>query len=227
MRKYLYVLLFMFICSVLCTPIIVEAAKKDNKKPTVKLIQQEKKWTKKSVKISVNAKDKSGIKKILWQKGKIKKSKPIYWYGAKNISKKRYFMAPKNGWYSVKVIDKKGNSKINRVKIINIDKQGPTGNWNYYINNKVATIKVSASDPRGVSELRWCYGYITSRYATQFPNKIVNNTFAVNRNGYCTIWAKDSLGNVTLVYVYVNLWTDLTSLSIFDQNDAGLINKVV
>ena len=52
---------------------ISEAAKKKDKtKPSVKLTLADARWTRKSVKVKVSAKDKSGIKTLVWKQGKIK-----------------------------------------------------------------------------------------------------------------------------------------------------------
>ena len=216
MKKILFTMLALILSLGIMTSTSEAAKKKDKKKPTVKLTLADSNWTRKSVQVNVSAKDKSGIKTLVWKQGKIKKSKASKWYGAKSIKKKKYFKAPANGWYSVKAVDKKGNAKIQNIKISTIDKQGPDGNVTYTVNNKVATMTVSASDPRGVASVKWAEGYINNTSASQFPNTVENNTFTGTQNGYYTVRLQDTLGNVSLKYVQVKLWWDLTEIDIFD-----------
>lgn len=220
--KKIFFTIVTFTLSVLLFSNVTEAKKKDTTKPTVTMTPEETNWTRKSVKINVLAKDASGIKQLLWKYGKIKKSKAIYWEGAKDIKKKKYFKAPFNGWYTVKAVDKNGNSTVQNIKISNIDKEGPAGKLTYYVNNKIATIKVSASDPRGVKSMKWSVGYITSTSARSFPNKVKDNAFTGNINGYYTVRLQDTLGNVSLQMVFVKLWDDLADLPVFDRNEGGL-----
>lgn len=187
MKKILFTMMAFVLLFGIIASTSEAAKKKDRKKPTVKLTLTNSNWTRKSVRVNVTAKGKSGIKTLIWKQGKIKKSKANKWYGAKNIKKKKYFKAPANGWYSVKAVDKKGNSKIQNIKITTIDKKGPDGNVTYSVNNKTAVIKVSASDPRGVAAIRWAEGYINSTSAPQFPNVVKNNIFYGKRNGYYTV----------------------------------------
>lgn len=227
MKKILFTMLTLVLSLGMMTSMSEAAKKKDKKKPTVKLTLTNSNWTRKSVQVNVSAKDKSGIKTLIWKQGKIKKSKASKWYGAKNIKKKKYFKAPVNGWYSVKAVDKKGNAKIQNIKISTIDKQGPNGNVTYTVNNKIATMKVSASDPRGVASMKWTEGYINNTSASQFPNKVVNNTFKGSRNGYYTVRLQDTLGNVSLRYVKVKLWWNLTELNIFDRRYCNVYKGTV
>lgn len=206
---------------------MAEAKKKDTTKPTVTMTPLETNWTRKSVQINVSAKDASGIKQVLWKSGKVKKSKAIYWDGAKNITKKKYFKAPWNGWYSVKAVDKKGNATVSNIKISNIDKEGPTGKVSYLVNNKIATVNVKASDPRGVKSMKWSVGYIVKTSAKLFPNTVKDNAFTGSKNGYYTVRLQDNLGNVSLVYVYVKLWEELADLKRFDYDEGGLYQGTI
>ncbi len=45
--------------------------------------------------------------------------------------------------------------------------------------------------------------------------------FTVDTPGYYTICARDNVGNVSLNYVCVELWRDLTSVEVFDNSDGG------
>lgn len=227
MKKILFTMMALVLSFGIMTSTSEAAKKKDRKKPTVKLTLTNSNWTRKSVRINVTAKDKSGIKTLIWKPGKIKKSKANKWYGAKSIKKKKYFKAPANGWYSVKAVDKKGNAKIQNIKIATIDKKGPDGNVTYSVNNKTAAIKVSASDPRGVTAIRWAEGYINSTSASRFPNVVKNNIFYGKRNGYYTVRLQDALGNVSLRYVLVKLWWNLTELDIFDREEGGIYKGTV
>ncbi len=228
-RKTGLVLVVVFSLLIGMLPISEVSAKGkvDKKKPTVKLTQTELNWTKKSVQVNVSAKDKSGIKSIHWCKGKVKKTASKYWLAAKSIKKKKYFKAPENGWYSVKVVDKKGNKKIKQIQISNIDKTGPTGSLKYTVKNKIATINVTSSDPRGVVSTKWAQGYITKKGVSNFPNEVTNNSFTGKSNGYYTVRLQDGVGNVSLVYVKVELWKDLRDLKIFDRSHSGVFDATV
>lgn len=227
MKKILLTMLALVLSLSMAANISEAAKKKDRKKPTVKLTLANTNWTRKSVQVNVSAKDKSGIKTLIWKPGKIKKSKASKWYGAKSIKKKKYFKASANGWYSVKAVDKRGNAKIQNIKVSTIDKQGPDGNVTYTVNNKVATMTVSASDPRGVASVKWAEGYINNPSVSQFPNTVQNNVFTGTQNGYYTVRLQDTLGNVSLKYVQVKLWWDLTELDIFDKKYGGVYKGTV
>lgn len=216
MKKLVISLIAICLCMIVAPTI--EA--KDKKKPTVKLTPVVTEWTRKNVRVNVTAKDKSGIKSIQWQAGKVKKGKKYYWESTRTISNKKYFTPRCNGWYSVKVTDKKGNWKIETIKISNIDKEGPNVRSSYTVKNKVATINVSASDPRGIKNIYWTEGYILEKKKSNFQNKVNGNSFIGKSNGYYTIRATDKLGNVSLHYVRVKLWENIESLSVFDYDSA-------
>lgn len=93
-----------------------------------------KKTTYGNVTVSVSSSISSGsIYKIEWKKGKITKSASKYWKDSKDITKTSKFSVKKNGWYSVRIIDKNEKIYVKSIKIKNIKKAQYHGYMTGYI----------------------------------------------------------------------------------------------
>ena len=184
----------------------VEAAKKDKTKPNVVLYLNKTGYTRGSVYIQVQAKDKSGIKSILIKKGKITKSAARYWKKANNITRAKKKKVTSNAAYSVKVTDKAGNVTIKRISVTNIDKKKPTVKLSQSVVSGGVQISVSASDASGIKSVKWIKGAISDASSAKF-NQAANITktrkFIVTQNGYYTVQAVDRVGNKSVAQIYV------------------------
>lgn len=184
----------------------VEAAKKDKTKPNVVLYLNKTGYTRGSVYIQVQAKDKSGIKSILIKKGKITKSAARYWKKANNITRAKKKKVTSNAAYSVKVTDKAGNVTIKRISVTNIDKKKPTVKLSQSVVSGGVQISVSASDASGIKSVKWIKGAISDASSAKF-NQASNITktrkFIVTQNGYYTVQAVDRVGNKSVAQIYV------------------------
>lgn len=218
-----------------------QAAKKKSKRKTPKftLVSTNTGATNRNVKIKVKLGKGVKVKQVLWKKGKSSKSANKYWKKAKNITKKKTFTATSNGWYSVRIKDKKNRVARKTIKVTNIDKTAPTIGSAYTVSNKIATISVAASDSQNaISYMGYAKGYLqeTRNLAVYTPiggatiptvvpfgsgAVAATHQFTATEPGYYTICARDGVGNVSLDYVYVELWKDLTSLTPFDKCYGG------
>ena len=174
--------------------------------------------TNSNVGIAVKLNKGSKIKEIKWRAGKVTKSANKYWKKAKNITKPRKFSASSNGWYSVRVKNKKNKYTIRNINVICIDRQLPNVQSGYTVSNKVATVTASASDDNGISYMGFAKGYMNdTNPAVYTALDSAAPTFQAAEPGYYTICVKDGVGNTTLHYIYITLWTELRNLKPFDS----------
>ena len=156
----------------------VEAAKKDKTKPNVVLYLNKTGYTRGSVYIQVQAKDKSGIKSILIKKGKITKSAARYWKKANNITRAK-------------------KKKVTSNATVKLSQSVVSGG---------VQISVSASDASGIKSVKWIKGAISDASSAKF-NQASNITktrkFIVTQNGYYTVQAVDRVGNKSVAQIYV------------------------
>ncbi len=219
-----------------------QAAKKMGKKVSAKysLASTNTAPTNQSVRIKVNKKKGTKVREILWKKGKTTKTGKKYWKKGKNITKAKAFSASGNGWYSVRIKDKKNRVTCKTIAVTNIDKIGPAIANTYSVSNKVATISAFVGDsPSGVSYVGYAKGYLhetknlsvyTAVGGATTPVMVpmsgsamaATHQFTVDTPGYYTICARDNVGNVSLNHVQVELWKELTSVPIFDKYYGGL-----
>lgn len=219
----------------------IQAAKKMTKTSSAKysLASTNTALTNQNVRIKVNKKKGTKVKQILWRKGRITKTGERYWKKGKNITKAKTFSATSNGWYSVRLTDKKNRVTCKTIQVTNIDKIGPIIADTYSVSNKVATISAFVGDsPSGVSYVGYAKGFLREKKNLSVYTAVGGATtpvmvpvgesavaathqFTVDTPGYYTICARDNVGNVSLNYVYVELWRDLTSVAIFDKYAAG------
>ncbi len=223
-----------------------QAAKKMGKKVSAKysLASTNVAPTNQSVRIKVNKKKGTKVKEILWKKGKTTKTGKKYWKKGKNITKGKAFSAAGNGWYSVRITDKKNRVTCKTIAVTNIDKYGPAIESIYSVSQKVATISaVIADSPSGVSYVGYAKGYLHEKKNLSVYTAVGGATtpvmipvsddmlvathqFTVDTPGYYTICARDNVGNVSLHHVQVELWKELTSVEIFDYSTASLGRKM-
>lgn len=177
--------------------------------------------TNSNVGIAVKLNKGSKIKEIKWRAGKVTKSANKYWKKAKNITKPRKFSASSNGWYSVRVKNKKNKYTIRNIRVICIDRQLPNVQSGYTVSNKVATVTASASDDNGISYMGFAKGYMNdTNPAVYTALDSAAPTFQAAEPGYYTICVKDGVGNTTLHYQYVELWKNLWDITPFDSHCA-------
>ena len=177
--------------------------------------------TNSNVGIAVKLNKGSKIKEIKWRAGKVTKSANKYWKKAKNITKPRKFSASSNGWYSVRVKNKKNKYTIRNIRVICIDRQLPDVRSGYTVSNKVATVTASASDDNGISYMGFAKGYMNdTNPAVYTALDSAAPTFQAAEPGYYTICVKDGVGNTTLHYQYVELWKNLWDIKPFDSDCA-------
>lgn len=184
--------------------------------------------TNRNVSVAVKLNKGSKIKEIKWRAGKVTKSANKYWKKAKNITKPRKFSASSNGWYSVRVKNKKNKYTIRNISVNCIDRHLPDVQAGYTVSNKVATVTASASDANGISYMGFAKGYLNNTNPAVYTALyIAAPTFQAAEPGYYTICVKDGVGNTTLRYIYITLWTELRNLKPFDyycaQNYEGSI----
>lgn len=174
--------------------------------------------TRKSVKVSIKVNKKAKIKEIRYRAGKVKKKANKYWKRAKSITKKKYFYAPYNGWYSVRLKNKAGKYTVRNIQIRCIDKTAPSVKTSYTVANKVGTVSVSAWDSNGIAYIGYQKGWLQSKRKTDYvAMKTGQKTFQVTTPGYYTVCVKDGVGNTYLAYQYVELWKNLWNLKPFDR----------
>ncbi len=144
MKKTLVCLFFILVLILLVPGVYSYAA---DAKVTLKPSTKE--MTYGNVTVSVSSSISSGsIYKIEWKKGKITKSTSKYWKDSKDITKTSKFSVKKNGWYSVRIIDKNEKIYVRSIKINNIKKIRYHGDMIGYIksisekDNKEYTITV-------------------------------------------------------------------------------------
>ena len=177
--------------------------------------------TNRNVSVAVKLNKGSKIKEIKWRAGKVTKSANKYWKKAKNITKPRKFSASSNGWYSVRVKNKKNKYTIRNISVNCIDRHLPDVQAGYTVSNKVATVTASASDANGISYMGFAKGYLNdTNPAVYTALDSAAPTFQAAEPGYYTICVKDGVGNTTLRYIYITLWTELWNLKPFDSSCA-------
>ncbi len=175
--------------------------------------------TNRNVSVAVKLNKRSKIKEIKWRAGKVTKSANKYWKKAKNITKPRKFSASSNGWYSVRVKNKKNKYTIRNISVNCIDRHLPDVQAGYTVSNKVATVTASASDANGISYMGFTKGYLNNTNPAVYTAlDSAAPTFQAAEPGYYTICVKDGVGNTTLRYIYITLWTELRNLKPFDSN---------
>lgn len=177
--------------------------------------------TRKSVRVSIQVKNKAKIKEIRCRAGKVTKAANKYWKYAKFITAKKSFSAPYNGWYSVRLKNKAGKCSVRNIQIQCIDKTAPSVKTSYTVSNKVGTVSVSAWDNNGISYIGYQKGWLQSKRKADYTTmKNGQKSFRVTTPGYYTVCVKDGVGNTYLAYQYVKLWQNLWSLTPFDSDGA-------
>ena len=177
--------------------------------------------TNRNVSVAVKLNKGSKIKEIKWRAGKVTKSANKYWKKAKKITKPRKFSASSNGWYSVRVKNKKNKYTIRNISVNCIDRHLPDVQSGYTVSNKVATVTASASDANGISYMGFAKGYLNNTNPAVYTAlDIAAPTFQAAEPGYYTICVKDGVGNTTLHYQYVELWKNLWDITPFDSSCA-------
>lgn len=177
--------------------------------------------TRKSVRVSIQVKNKAKIKEIRCRAGKVTKAANKYWKYAKFITAKKSFSAPYNGWYSVRLKNKAGKCSVRNIQIQCIDKTTPSVKTSYTVSNKVGTVSVSAWDNNGISYIGYQKGWLQSKRKADYTTmKNGQKSFRVTTPGYYTVCVKDGVGNTYLAYQYVKLWQNLWSLKPFDSDGA-------
>lgn len=184
--------------------------------------------TRKSVKVTVKLNKGTKVKEIVWKKGKTTKSASKYWKKAKNVTKAKKFSASANGWYSVRVKNKNNKYTIRNIQVNCIDKQCPSGQAACSVANKVATVSIAASDSNGITFIGFAKGYLNVTNATSYTAlPVASPAFTTAEPGYYTICIKDGVGNISLIYQYVELWKDLWNWPIFDKDEAGPCERTI
>lgn len=177
--------------------------------------------TNRNVSVAVKLNKGSKIKEIKWRAGKVTKSANKYWKKAKKITKPRKFGASSNGWYSVRVKNKKNKYTIRNISVNCIDRHLPDVQSGYTVSNKVATVMASASDANGISYMGFAKGYLNNTNPAVYTAlDSAAPTFQAAEPGYYTICVKDGVGNTTLHYQYVELWKNLWDITPFDSHCA-------
>lgn len=179
-------------------------AAKDTKKPSVSLKVNTEKPTNGTVKITITAKDASGIKVVKWEKGK-KSSSYFKTKGTKLKlkSNKASIKVGENDIYTFYVRDKAGNVKIKRIEIANIDKIAPVVEADYDVMNQTAEIVVHTDDGEsGISAVYYVNGELTEPDSQDWETKGVfvpeEKKFYVKEAGNYSILAIDKAGNRTV-----------------------------
>lgn len=175
-------------------------SKKDKTPPNLTLSSDEK-WAKKS-NIYIDASDKeSGIKQIMFDKKKEK-------------VKHNYVTVFSNGTYSVTAEDHAGNRVTKTITIKNIDTIAPR--MAVLITKKEKTaIYITAQivdNESGVAEKKWAVGKQTADYFQKKGTTFKNNQLIVRQNGTYTLYAKDEVGNESvIVFTIDQLITETTT----------------
>ena len=186
-------------------------AAKDTKKPSVSLKVSTTNPTNGNVKITITAKDASGIKVVKWEKGK-KSSSYFKTKGTKLSlkSNKASMQVSENAIYTFYVKDKAGNIKIKRVEVANIDKIAPVVDAKYKVMNQTAEITVNAKDKdSGISAVYYVNGQVTELDSEIWETEGIfvseEQKFYVKEAGDYSILVIDKAGNRTLQNINVVL----------------------
>ena len=186
-------------------------AAKDTKKPSVSLKVNTTNPTNDNVKITITAKDASGIKVVKWEKGK-KSSSYFKTKGTKLSlkSNKASIKVSENNIYTFYVKDKAGNIKIKRVEVANIDKIAPVIDAQYKVMNQTAEITVNAKDKEsGISAVYYVNGQVADAYSEIWETEGIfvseEQKFYVKEAGDYSILVIDKAGNRTIQNINVVL----------------------
>lgn len=213
-KNYFKTISVLIICLLflLINPVIGQAAAKkaDKTAPVIKIAYSTKKATNKSIKLTVKVTDASGISKVKWEKGSQKTS-----YFSKNGVKltlkngKTSVTIEENSAYTFFAKDKKGNTKIKKVTVGNIDKMEPSLKVSYSVMNQKASVAIRTSDEQsGVEKVQYLKGKhdaVSEKWETS--GKIVENkkSFQTKENGYYTVRVTDAAGNSTVSKINVEM----------------------
>lgn len=205
------------------------------RKPSVTLKRATTEVTAEAVAVNVKIKKKGGkVKSIKWRSGMLRKTGKKYWKNAYSITASRRFYANDNGWYTVRVQNKKNKTVCQSIYIKNIDKEGPVIQSEYSVTNRVAVVRVTATDVMSeVAYVGYAQGYVNDAEPSLFtPAQASTGSsvfadsssgvyqFKAAEPGYYTIYARDEVGNESLEYVQVTLWKDLYDMAIFDLEES-------
>lgn len=225
------------LCAVVLSIFLMAGESEAAKKPSVTLKKNTTQVTGGNVAVSVTVKKGGKIKSIKCRSGKIKKTGKKYWKNAVTITKSKIFYADDNGWYTVRVQNKKGRVTCKSVCITNIDNVAPAVDGDYSVANRVGTVRLVTADyMSGIDYVGYAKGYITETDESLFTAAQAasggsvrvsedflpaTHQFTVVTPGYYTAYVRDGVGNVTLYYVQVTLWTELRDMNVFDSRGAG------
>ncbi|WP_343209080.1 family 10 glycosylhydrolase [Anaerolentibacter hominis] len=184
-----------------------DAAKKDTKKPTVKVTMSKETPTNKSIKITLKVTDASGISKVKWASG----SRTASYFSKEGTTLKlskstASVTIKKNGTYTFYAKDKAGNVTTKKVTVSNIDKTVPEitikANKTAYTNGSVKLTVTAGDADSGIKEVK----YLTSKKdaaAVEKDGKVLNlkdgsGSVTVKKNAVYSFLATDKAGNQTL-----------------------------
>lgn len=224
MKKWILLFSTLFLLSFLLQSMGVQAAKKDTKKPTLTVTDKTKKVTNKDIKVTVKAKDASGISSVKWFSGtknadffKSKGTKISLKNGEASVTLK------KNGTYTFYAKDKTGNITTKKLTIKNIDKTAPRLKPSSSVMNQRTTIVVNASDSSGIQKISYLKGTIpdVSSKKWEESSKEVSNkkSFSVTASGNYSIMAEDAAGNKSIEVITVTMEMRAIWLSYLEFND--------
>ncbi|SFR97292.1 glycoside hydrolase family 10 protein [Anaeromicropila populeti] len=193
------------------TASVSRAAAKDTKKPTVTVASSTKDYVNKNIKVTVTAKDASGIKLVKWASG----SKTASYFKSKGTKlsltkSKTSVTICKNGTYSFYVKDKAGNISVKKIVIKNIDKTTPIMEPEYQVNNQIAVVSLNASDSvSGIGNALYIKGTVSDTDSEKWSEKGTSisdlSTFQVYEPGNYSILLADEAGNKVIETVNVKL----------------------
>lgn len=125
-----------------------------------------------------------------------------------------YFEVSKNNVYTVYVEDKRGNKRVETIKVTNIDKTKPKVEYDLDASNRTkGVIKLKVTDNIKVRSVVYYYGKLNDAKDVRWKNAIdvEGDTFEVYKNATISVKATDIAGNSTIKYIaikYINRTND-------------------
>ena len=173
----------------------------DNTPPAIVLKQAPMAWTRDNVQVTAQVTDDggSGVEAQKWAAGQ--KNIADFQSGG-NIAAGNSFSASANGVYTWYAKDRAGNEAVKSIEIANIDRIAPTLKVQYepreWTNAPIEVAVAAEDEQSGVQQLKWSEGPRTADYFESNGTMIVNDSFAVQKNGAYTVYAADRAGNWTI-----------------------------
>lgn len=163
----------------------------DMTKPEVAVDYTPKDWTKENIILTITASDaRSGLE-----------AKPYSIDGGNSFSSKNSFTVKNNGDYEIVVKDVAGNETRKKIKIDNIDREGPEISYfgpsvEGWHSSDITLNVVAADNMSGLARYPFSYN--------GGENYTANSTYKISSNGSYKVIVKDALGNTSEKVITVN-----------------------